>query len=116
VAIEVQRYFQGVSNGAARVDAYRKALASSEVALEGSEKSLAAGYRTNADVLEARSKVYVARRDLARARYDYLVARMRLQIQAGATLAEIVGDIDALLSRSSAATPGSPAAAAPTAR
>lgn len=99
VALEVQKQYQTVTNGAARVEAYRKALASSEVALEGSEKSMIAGYRTNADVLEAQSKVFAARRDLARAKYDYLVARMRLQIQAGATLAEVVGDIDALLPR-----------------
>lgn len=99
VALDVQKYFQSVINGAAKVDAYRKALMSSEVALEGSMKSLAAGYRTNADVLEAQSKVYTARRDLARARYDYLVARMRLQLQAGATLAEVVADLDAQLVR-----------------
>ena len=104
VALDVQKYFQSVINGAAKVEAYRKVLVSSQVALEGSEKSMAAGYRTNADVLEAQSKVYTARRDLARTRYDYLVARMRLQIQAGATLAEIVADIDAQLTRSPAET------------
>jgi protease secretion system outer membrane protein len=81
------------------VEAYRKALVSSQVALEGMQKSMTAGYRTNADVLDAQSKVYTARRDLARARYDYLVARMRLQLQAGATLDEIVADIDAQLAR-----------------
>lgn len=104
VALDVQKYFQSVLNGAAKVEAYRKVLVSSQVALEGSEKSMAAGYRTNADVLEAQSKVYTARRDLARTRYNYLVARMRLQIQAGATLAEIVADIDAQLTRMPPAT------------
>jgi protease secretion system outer membrane protein len=99
VALEIQKYFQAVVNGAAKVEAYRKALVSSQVALEGMQKSMTAGYRTNADVLDAQSKVYTARRDLARARYDYLVARMRLQLQAGATLDEIVADIDAQLAR-----------------
>jgi protease secretion system outer membrane protein len=97
VAIEVQRQFQSVSNGAARIDAYRKALESSQTALEGTEKALKAGYRTLADVLDAQSKVYLAQRDLAQARYEYLHARLRLHLQTGAALPDVVSDIDGLL-------------------
>lgn len=97
VTIEVQRHFLAVSNGAAKVQAYRKALASMELTLEGNEKALKAGYRTFTDILDAQSKVGQAQRDLAQARYEYLLSRMRLQLQAGAPLEETVADIDRLL-------------------
>ena len=52
---------------------------------------------TTADVLDAQTRLYAARRDLAFARYDYLLARLRLKVNAGLPLDEVTSDIDRLL-------------------
>lgn len=97
IEIEVQRNHQAVANGAARVAAYRQAVLSSEVAYQGSVRSQEAGLGTIGDVLDAQSRLYSARRDLAQARYDYLLARMRLMTQAGMPAEEVTADLDTLL-------------------
>lgn len=97
VAAEVQRQFLAAASGAERIEAYRRALASAELVLEGVTRALTAGLRTQADVLEARSRVQSARRDLAQARIEHLLARGRLLAQSGQPLAEVVADIDRLL-------------------
>ena len=97
VQLEIQRQHSAVTSGPTKIDAYRRALASSETALEGVTKALAAGLATTADVLEAQTKRSVAWRDLAQARYEVLMARMRLMLQAGLPLADVVADLDRVL-------------------
>lgn len=96
---EVQRQYAFAAGSPARVAAYRRALASSDVALEGAQRSLAAGFATNTEVLDAQARRFTALRDLAQARYEGLAARMRLQLQAGTPAAEVVADIDRLLTQ-----------------
>lgn len=97
VALEVHKQYLAVSNGQPKIEAQERAVAAMEVALDGITRGVGAGLRTLADVLDAQSKVFSARHDLAQARYDYLLARTRLQAQSGAPLAEIVFDIEQLL-------------------
>lgn len=100
--IEIQRQHAIVTNARTKIDAYRRALASSDVALEGVTKALAAGLSTTADVLDAQTRRHAARRDLAQARIDVLGARMRLLMLAGTPLAQVVSDLDASLVADSA--------------
>ncbi len=93
----VQRNYLLVANGAARVRAYRQAAESSQVAYTGAVRAQEAGMGTTADVLDAQTRLYTARRDLAFARYDYLLARLRLKVNAGLPLDEVTSDIDRLL-------------------
>jgi outer membrane protein, protease secretion system len=97
VEAEVQRNYLLVSNGAARVLAYRRAAESSQVAYTGAIRSQEAGLGTTADVLDAQVRLFIARRDLAVARYDYLAGRLRLKAHAGVPLDEVTRDIDQLL-------------------
>jgi protease secretion system outer membrane protein len=97
VEAEVQRNYLVVSNGAARVLAYRRAAESSQVAYTGAVRAQEAGLGTTADVLDTLVRLFVARRDLAVARYDYLAARLRLKAHAGIPLEEVTRDIDQLL-------------------
>ncbi|NRF66809.1 TolC family outer membrane protein [Aquincola sp. S2] len=97
VETEVQRNYLLVANGAARVQAYRRAAESSQVAYTGAVRSQEAGLGTTADVLDAQVRLFAARRDLAAARYDYLSARLRLKAHAGLPLDEVTNDIDRLL-------------------
>jgi len=95
--VEVRRQYLAVVNGLAKMSAYEKAAASSDVALEGTRQGLRAGIRTNLDVLDAQRQVFQARRDLAQARYQYLLAMLRLKSAAGQSLDEAIGELDKVL-------------------
>jgi outer membrane protein, protease secretion system len=97
VALEVQRQHLAASAGRSRMQALGQAVAAAEVLVEGVTRGQAAGLRTTSEVQDAIARVFSARRDLAQARLDYLLARMRLMLQSGAPLAEVVFDIERLL-------------------
>jgi protease secretion system outer membrane protein len=94
LAVDIRRQFQITQTGLAKIQAYKDAVAASAVALEGNQRGLAAGVRTTVDVTEATRRLFVSRRDFAQARYEVLLARLRLQTLAGLPLADIVQDID----------------------
>jgi len=79
----VYEQYRAMTEGVLRVSALEQAVRSAEVALQSSRKSLAAGVRTTVDVLNAEQQRTLAARDLAQARYMYLLARIRLQALAG---------------------------------
>lgn len=95
---EVKRLYQIVQNGKIKLEAYEDALESSRVALDGTQKGQMSGLRTNADVLEALRKVSQAQRDLAQARYDHILQRLRLFNKAGLAPETVVAHVDELLS------------------
>lgn len=97
IAVEVQRHFALVDNGAARIAAHMQSVASAEFALRGARRALEAGQATNFDVADLQSRLHTAQRDLAQARVDYLLARVRLMLQAGQAMAEIAADLDRAL-------------------
>lgn len=97
VELDVQRIHRAVVSGETKIEAQRKALQASKVALEGIGKSVEAGLATAVDVLDAQSKFYFAARDLAQARFEYLLSRLRLYTQAGLPVMEIVQDVDRML-------------------
>lgn len=79
--------YLGVESGAARVTALTQAVVASESALSAKTEGFSAGIGTNLDVLDASRDLYRAKRDLASARYDYLLNLLRLK-QAAGTLGE----------------------------
>lgn len=86
-----------VESNAAQVKALEAAEASSQLALEATELGYRVGIRVNVDVLNAQSQLYQTRRDLARARYDLLLATLRLRQASGRLVASDVLGIDRLL-------------------
>lgn len=75
--------FRGVTEGAARIRALEQAVRSSEQLVVSSRRSQAAGVRTVLDILNAEQQLGAARRDLARARFAYVLAMVRLRALAG---------------------------------
>ncbi len=75
--------FLAVESGLAQVRALEAAEASSQLALEATQLGYRVGVRVNLDVLNAQTQVFTTRRDLARARYDVLLAGLRLRQAAG---------------------------------
>jgi outer membrane protein len=57
------------------------------------------GVRTGVDVLNAQQQLYSARRDLARARYNYLLSSLRLLAAAGRLGPDDVAQISQRLGR-----------------
>lgn len=79
--------YLGAASGAARVQALTQSVIASESALEAKREGFEAGINTNIDVLDASRDLFRARRDLAAARYDYVLNLLRLKQSAG-TLSE----------------------------
>lgn len=78
-----QQSFLGVVNGLAQVRALDAALVSSTSALASNKLGYEVGVRINIDVLNAEQQVYVTKRDLARARFDTLLAQLKLKAAVG---------------------------------
>ena len=67
--------------------ALSQALVSNQSALEATELGYRVGTRTSVDVLDAERELFRAKRNLATARYDYVLNVLRLE-QASGQLAE----------------------------
>ena len=91
LGLNLRREYNNVMLGIAKVRALEVAYKSAGLALASTEMGVKAGTRNTLDVLNARQQVYGAQRDLGKARYDYVIGRLRLKAAAG-TLGE--GDIE----------------------
>lgn len=72
-----------VMTGISRVQSLKQATLSSQSALEASEAGLQVGTRTTVDVLNARKELFRVQGDYAKARYDYVLATLRLKQASG---------------------------------
>ena len=81
--LNTQQSFLGVVNGLAQVRALDAALISSTSALESNKLGYEVGVRINIDVLNAEQQVYVTKRDLSKARFDTLLAQLKLKAAVG---------------------------------
>lgn len=95
LGMRVHKEFRGVTEGVARVKALELAAKSAEQLLLSSRKSFEAGSRTLADVLNAEQQRQLTLRDLAQARYVYLISRIRLLALAGAGAREGIEETNA---------------------
>jgi len=75
--------YRGVISGISRVNALARAIQSNEKAYEAAQAGFDVGTRDIVDVLDAQRELLRARRDHARARYDYLLDTLRLKQAAG---------------------------------
>lgn len=83
VQVELRKQFKLVVSGQARIEALSKAEQSALLLIEATKKSMLGGLRINLDLLNAQQQLYTTRRDLAQARYGYLLAYLRLRYTAG---------------------------------
>jgi len=98
-ALGARQAYLGVTNGMAQVRAYEQALVSSQSALDSNKLGYEVGVRINIDVLNAQQQLYSTRRDLAKARYDTLLAQLKLKAAAGSLGEDDVQAINALLAK-----------------
>jgi outer membrane protein len=96
VEVDVREAHTQVTSGALRVAALEQGLISAQTSLEAGELGREVGNRTNLDVLNLQQQVYDVKRDLADARYGYLLTQLQLAALAG-ELTE--NDLDTLTRR-----------------
>ncbi len=80
---KTRQAYHGVISGISRVAALKQALVSSEIALKATETGFEVGTRTAVDVVASERTTLDAKRQHARARYDYLLDSLRLKQAAG---------------------------------
>ena len=81
--LQVQDAFLAVKTGVARIGALEQSVLSARTALEATTLGRDLGTRTELDVLDAQQRLYTAELDLAQAKNDYLLGRVRLASAAG---------------------------------
>ena len=91
--------FLAVQSGEAQVRALEAAESSSLLAVEATLLGYKVGVRVNLDVLNAQTQLYTTRRDLAQARYNLLLSRLRLAQASGKLMTSDVAAIDQLFKR-----------------
>lgn len=96
-AQQARQAWLGVANGIAQTAALRAAQVSSQSSLDANKLGYEVGVRINIDVLNAQQQLYVTRRDLAKARYDTLLAQLRLKAAAGQLAEPEIEAVNALL-------------------
>ncbi|MGQ0657671.1 MAG: TolC family outer membrane protein [Chromatiales bacterium] len=75
--------YAGVISGISRVQALQQAVVSTQTALEATRTGYEVGTRTAVDVVNQERELLRAKRDSARARYDYVLDTLRLKQAAG---------------------------------
>jgi outer membrane protein/protease secretion system outer membrane protein len=97
LGVRVHKEYRGVSEGVMRVRALEQAVRSAEQMMKSTEMSLKAGSRTQLDVLNAQQQFTLALRDLAQARYIYLISKVRLASLVGSDALASVDEVNASL-------------------
>lgn len=110
VELNARQAYLGVTSGAAQVRALEQALTSSQASMDSTRLGFEVGVRTSVDVLNAQQQLTSARRELAQARYNYLLSRLRLEAAAG-TLDE--SDLAAINSGMESGAPATSAVTTP---
>ena len=91
--------YLGVTSGVAQVRALEAALTSSQSSLDSTRLGREVGVRTQVDVLNAQQQLFSARRDLAQARYNYIMSTLKLKAAVGRLTEKDVVAVNAWLDR-----------------
>lgn len=83
ILVELRKQYNLLQSGVKRIESLELAVKSAELLVAATQKSIRGGIRINLNLLDAQQQLHTARRDLAQARYDYLLAYLRLQLAAG---------------------------------
>jgi outer membrane protein len=96
--------YTGVNFGLAQVRALESAEVSARTQLDSTQLGYQVGVRILLDVLNATTQLVQTQRDLKRARYDFLLAALRLKASSGALTEDDIAGINALLDKAEAIT------------
>ena len=83
ILVELRTQYNLLLSGAKKIQSLELAVKSAELLVDATKKSIRGGIRINLNLLDAQQQLHVAHRSLAQARYNYLLAYLRLQMAAG---------------------------------
>ena len=83
VLVELRKHYSLTLSSTLRIDALVKSVSSARLLVDATQQSVRGGVRINLDVLNAQQQLFAAQRDLALARYNYLLGYLRLRNAAG---------------------------------
>jgi protease secretion system outer membrane protein len=94
VTLDLRKQYAAVVSGAARIRALDKAVASAQLLVVATEQSIKGGVRINLDLLNAKQQLFTSQRDLAQARYNYLISMIRMKGAVGTLGPDDVKEIE----------------------
>lgn len=94
---QTRESYLGVISGISQVKALNQSVISSESALQATEAGFEVGTRTAVDVVASQRVLLQAKRDYARARYDYILNSLRLKQAAGTLSPEDLQEVNSWL-------------------
>ncbi|MBI3774121.1 MAG: TolC family outer membrane protein [Gammaproteobacteria bacterium] len=98
-ALQTRESYLGVTANISRVAALKQAVVSNKSALAATEAGYEVGTRTTVDVLNTRTGLFLAQRDYAQSRYDYILATLRLKGATGTLATEDLQQVNAWLKK-----------------
>lgn len=97
VGTDAKQAYAAIVNGLAQIEALQSAVESSESAVKGNQIGYKLGIHINVDVLNAEQQLYMAERDLIKARYDTLYQGLKLKAAAGMLTEADVSVVNSML-------------------
>lgn len=94
VVKDVRAFYNNINASVGSIRAFQQAVISAQSALEATEAGFEVGTRTIVDVLDATRRLYDANRQLANARYDYIISQLQLKQAVGSLNEQDILDIN----------------------
>ena len=94
---EVRSGFSNVNTLGANLKAQKQAVVSANSALEATRVGYEVGTRNIVDLLQAEKNLYTAEKNLANAKYDYLLSELNLELAAGTLSPKSINEINGYL-------------------
>ena len=91
--VELRLEYNQVISGVTRINALVKTVDSGKLLVTATQQSIKGGVRINLDLLNAQHQLYASMRDLAQARYSYLLGTLRLRAAAGTLSSDDVREV-----------------------
>ncbi|MEQ6886093.1 TolC family outer membrane protein [Salicola sp. Rm-C-2C1-2] len=98
VRLDARSLFRRITTNIQTINAQRQTIVSSRSALDATRAGYEVGTRNIVEVLDAEQNYYVALRDYANARYDYVLNTLRLKQTAGTLSPQDLAGLDRWLS------------------
>jgi outer membrane protein len=96
---EVSDSYRGIVTSISRVEALKSTVRSAESALSATMAGFEVGTRTMVEVLDVQRNLFNARRNLAQARYDYILNGLKLKNAAGSLRSDDLRLVNSLLTK-----------------
>lgn len=110
ILVDLRKQYSQTLSSMAKIAALEKSVQSASLLVEATRQSIKGGVRINLDLLNAQQQLYAARRDLAQARYSYLLGYLRLRGAAGILTADDLHTVAAYFDRRASVAPASASA------